>query len=78
MIQPTAAQYEIRCHSCSHGLGHTRAGVRIVGLFKASMFGRLPSRRGEIRKRCGSCGWVNVFYLGRPDAGDEFEVKSAA
>lgn len=37
--------------------------VRIVALFRASAFGRVPSEhRAEVRKRCHSCGWVNVFH----------------
>lgn len=43
-------------------LGAVVEQVRIVALFRTSAFGRVPSLHGgEIRKRCQSCGWVNVF-----------------
>jgi hypothetical protein len=44
--------------------------MRIVGLFKASLVGRVPkSHPMEVRRRCGSCGFVNIFHpvTGRPE-----------
>jgi DNA-directed RNA polymerase subunit RPC12/RpoP len=58
-----AGLIELRCHSCSHRLGMTARAMELVAQFKASLFGRVPpSHREEIRKRCRSCGWVNVFH----------------
>lgn len=55
--------FELRCHWCSHRLGFTTAVSRCVALFKASVFGRVaPAHSNEIRKRCSSCGMVNVFH----------------
>ena len=57
------ATITIRCASCSHSVGATVAPLKIVGAFKASLFPRIPTTRSdEVRKRCGSCGWVNVFH----------------
>lgn len=53
----------LRCHSCSHALGAALAPMRLVALFRASAFGQLRgSHTHEIRRRCRSCGWVNVFH----------------
>lgn len=53
----------LRCHRCSHAVGTSAAVLRIVGLFKPSLVGRLsPAHTAEVRKRCPSCGWVNVFH----------------
>lgn len=36
--------------------------MRLAGVFKASLMGRVGRAHAEeIRKRCASCGWVNVF-----------------
>lgn len=35
--------------------------MRLVGLFRPSLFGRLPTRAGEVRIVCRCCRWVNVF-----------------
>lgn len=75
-----AMQVELRCHSCSHRIGATTVAMRLVAMFKASLFGRVPSgHTNEIRKRCSSCGWVNVFHPVALDAGDwrAVEVKTA-
>lgn len=54
--------YELRCHSCSHGVGFARETMRFVAMFKASLFGRMSAApEGERRARCSHCGWVNVF-----------------
>lgn len=43
--------------------------VRIVALFKPSLVGRMPHSHGaEVRKRCQSCGWVNVFHPHKANA----------
>lgn len=53
---------DLRCHSCSHSVGVTAEPVRIAGLFKASLMGKVARAHAlEIRKRCNSCGWVNIF-----------------
>jgi len=51
--------------------------MRIVGLFKASALGRVGTTSSrEIRKRCKSCGWVNIFH---PEANNlRIEVKQIA
>jgi hypothetical protein len=61
-LEKSAAVYQLRCHSCSHGLGHATETMRFVAMFKASLFGRMSGAPvGERRCRCGHCGWVNVF-----------------
>lgn len=66
----------IRCASCSHSVGATVAPLKIVGVFKASMFPRIPpTRTDEVRKRCGSCGWVNVFHPIVLGTGRQIETK---
>jgi hypothetical protein len=53
----------LRCHSCSHSVGVSVEPMRLVGLFKASLVGRVPATKpDEVRKRCTSCGWVNIFH----------------
>jgi uncharacterized Zn finger protein len=53
----------LRCHSCSHSVAVTVEPMRLVGLFKASLVGRVPpTKPNEVRKRCTSCGWVNIFH----------------
>jgi hypothetical protein len=62
-LTATTAAAELRCHSCSHGIGFSVVGMRIVGLFRAAAFGAIaPAHIGEIRRRCRTCGWVNVFH----------------
>lgn len=64
----------LRCHSCSHSVGKTAIAMRLAGVFKASLIGRVPpSHSGEVRKRCGACGWVNIFHPLR--RGDAVETK---
>lgn len=68
MLVNAEERAELRCHRCSKFLALAAEHVRIVALFKPSFFGRvffglLPGMRGaEVRKRCESCGWVNVFH----------------
>lgn len=78
-MEATAVRVELRCHSCSHRIGTAEAAVRLVALFKASLFGRVPAAHtGEVRKRCQSCGWVNVFHPAVPERDwRSAEVKSA-
>jgi len=53
---------ELRCHSCSKYLCESTTPVQLAGIFKASLMGRVARAHiDEIRKRCKSCGWVNVF-----------------
>lgn len=62
-LAPASERVELRCHSCSHGVGYSAAAMRFVAMFKASLFGRLPAAaEGEVRRRCAHCGWVNVFH----------------
>lgn len=58
-----AAGAELRCHSCSHVIGTTEATARLAAIFRPSEFGEIRvARPDEIRRRCRSCGWVNVFH----------------
>lgn len=44
-------------------IGESDEPVRLVGLFKASAFGRIRQAHAEeVRKRCTSCGFVNIFH----------------
>ena len=58
----------LRCHHCSHSVGTSAAPMRFVGMFKASLFERMPAARAgvvrlhEVRKKCTHCGWINVFH----------------
>lgn len=38
--------------------------MQLVGIFRAAAkFGVIPSAHaGELRKRCRSCGWVNIYH----------------
>jgi hypothetical protein len=64
----------LRCHSCSHAVGTAATPMRLAGLFKASLMGRIPRFSAEeIRRRCNSCGFVNVFLPAR--AGEVIELK---
>ena len=42
--------------------------MRFVGMFKASLFDRMPAPRDnvvrlhEVKKKCSHCGWVMVFH----------------
>jgi hypothetical protein len=65
----------LRCHRCSHAVGVAPDRMRLVGIFKPSLMGRVGrGHTDEHRKRCPSCGWVNVFHpLG--NGGEVIEVK---
>lgn len=66
----------LRCHRCSHAVGTSAVALRIVGLFKPSLAGRLSvARTDEQRKRCPSCGWVNVFHPETRRGNEVIEVK---
>jgi hypothetical protein len=57
-------------------LGASAEDVQIVGLFKASEFGRVPAEGEEVRRRCKHCGWVNIFRPLQPERGRaSFELK---
>lgn len=54
---------KLRCHRCSMFVGTSVRTLRIVALFKPSLAGQLaPGHTAEVRERCASCGWVNVFH----------------
>lgn len=64
----------LRCHSCSHAVGTSAVPMRLAGLFKPSLMARVGrTNADEIRKRCNSCGWVNVFHPVR--TGEVIELK---
>lgn len=62
---PVAQRVILRCHSCSHAVGVADVPMRLVALFRASVFPDIPRAVGEVRRRCESCKWVNVFQPNR-------------
>lgn len=53
---------ELRCHRCSMSLGNGAAPVTLVALFRAPRDVQFPrTHPDEVRRRCQSCGWINIF-----------------
>jgi hypothetical protein len=74
VIDTASTPVTLRCHSCSHAVGTSAITMKLVGLFKPSQTGRVArSHTHEQRKRCDSCGWVNVFHPLR--SGEVIELK---
>jgi hypothetical protein len=74
IVADTPTQVTLRCHHCSHAVGTAPQLMKIAALFKASSVGRLRRAHArEIKRRCDSCGFVNVFH---PVAsGETIELK---
>jgi hypothetical protein len=63
IVADTPTRFTLRCHSCSHAVGTAPQLMKIAALFKASSVGRLRRAHArEIKRRCDSCGFVNVFH----------------
>lgn len=78
-VAPPAADTLLRCHSCSHSVGYSAVPMRLVALFRASAFGQLRGAHvAEVRRRCRSCGWVNVFHPLTAREADSILVKQAS
>lgn len=74
-VSGAEATFTLRCHSCSHAMGIVPSPMRLVAMFKASIAVRIASAHPEeVRRRCNSCGWVNVFYP--PEARQRVEIKA--
>lgn len=74
MMAAVANRIVLRCHSCSHAVGVANTAMRLVALFRASVFPEIPRAAGEVRRRCESCKWVNVFQPTR-QAGRDIVLK---
>lgn len=76
IVADAPTQFTLRCHSCSHAIGTVAALLELSALFKPSRMGRISrTHPKELRVRCKSCGWVNVFHpLTR--GGEEIELKA--
>jgi hypothetical protein len=54
---------DLRCHSCSHFLGDAQQTAELAMIFDPRKVGRIHRTHDrEIRRRCRSCGWINVFH----------------
>lgn len=58
---------ELRCFSCSHRIGDAPQPMRLAAAFKPSLVPEVAVIVGEQRRRCRSCGWVNVLVPAVPD-----------
>jgi hypothetical protein len=51
--------------------------MRLVGVFRASMMaGIAPAHKDEVRKKCQSCKWVNIFHPVAAHSWRDIEVKA--
>lgn len=61
-LEVAPGTFALRCHSCSHGLGMAMEPYRLLALVRSSAPVLIPRVHvREIRLRCASCGWLNVF-----------------
>jgi hypothetical protein len=76
MTAAAAPTYTLRCHSCSRRLDVVAVPMRIVGMFRASKIGAVAmTYPGEVRHKCQSCKWVNVFHPVTTPSWRRIEVK---
>jgi hypothetical protein len=51
--------------------------MRFAGIFKASLMGKVGRAHAmEVRKRCSSCGWVNIFLPAVTEFRQAIETKA--
>jgi hypothetical protein len=76
MSEAAAVTHTLRCHSCSMCVGESTRYMRLVGLFRASMIGKIEKAHpNEERLKCQSCKWVNIFHPVAAPSWRDIEVK---
>lgn len=59
----TKSEFALRCDRCHHCIGHASVPMELVALFRPKLTVVVPrSHREEVRHRCRSCGYVNIFH----------------
>jgi hypothetical protein len=53
--------YRLPCFGCSHKVAVVSEPMRLAMAFRPSLVPAVAMLAGEFRRRCRSCGWVNVF-----------------